>query len=121
VSPFAWLFEQADRHEGQVASACPSANSELKSIKLSCQIARFRTAETTEVAVALLRQNGGSACGYQAIFVPLAALTSPGYSPMGGQPAVYLYIAALQADARYCREARTIRQFKSWRSSGHRA
>jgi hypothetical protein len=38
---------------------------------------------------------GGSARGYQAIFVPLATLTSPGYSPMGGQLAVYLYIAAL--------------------------
>jgi hypothetical protein len=30
VSLFAWPFEQADRHEGQVASACPSTNSELK-------------------------------------------------------------------------------------------
>jgi len=36
--------------------------------------------------------------GYQAIFVPLAALSSPGYSPVGGQPAVYLYIAALEAN-----------------------
>jgi len=36
--------------------------------------------------------------GYQAIFVPLAALSSPGYSPVGGPPAVYLYIAALEAN-----------------------
>src|SRR2546423_5981360 len=40
----------------------------------------------------------GSVRGYQAIFVPLAALSSPGYSPVGGQPAVYLYIAALEAN-----------------------
>ena len=43
-------------------------------------------------------QIGGSARGYQAIVVPLAALSSPGYSPVGGQPAVYLYIAALEAN-----------------------
>jgi len=43
-------------------------------------------------------QLGGSVRGYQAIFVPLAALSSPGYSPVGGQPAVYLYIAALEAN-----------------------
>lgn len=43
-------------------------------------------------------QIGGSVRGYQAIFVPLAALSSPGYSPVGGQPAVYLYIAALEAN-----------------------
>jgi len=30
VSLFAWLFKQADRHEGQVASASPSTNSESK-------------------------------------------------------------------------------------------
>ena len=35
---------------------------------------------------------GGSACGYQAIFVSSTALASPGYD---GQPAVYLYIAVL--------------------------
>ena len=39
--------------------------------------------------------NGGSVRGYQAIFVPLAAVRSLGYSPPDGQPAVYLYIAAL--------------------------
>ena len=34
-------------------------------------------------------QNGGSACGYQAPFVPSTALASPGYD---GRPVVYLYI-----------------------------
>ena len=43
-----------------------------------------------------LRQNGGSARGYQAIFVPSTALASPGYD---GQPVVYLYIAALEVNA----------------------
>jgi hypothetical protein len=38
---------------------------------------------------------GGSVRGYQAIFVPLAAVRSLGHSPLDGQPAVYLYIAAL--------------------------
>ena len=52
---------------------------------------------------AITAQNGGSVRGYQAIFVPLAALSSPGYSPMGGQPAVYLYITALEANCRFCR------------------
>jgi hypothetical protein len=42
--------------------------------------------------------NGGSARGYQETFVPPAALTSPGYGPIGGQPAVYLYIAALEVN-----------------------
>jgi hypothetical protein len=37
--------------------------------------------------------NGGSARGYQAVFVPSTALASPGYE---GQQAVYLYIAALR-------------------------
>jgi hypothetical protein len=45
-------------------------------------------------------QNGGSACGYQAIFVPSTALASPGYE---GQPAVYLYIAVLEVNVLNCR------------------
>ena len=45
--------------------------------------------------------NGGSARGYQAILVPSAALASPGYD---GQPAAYLYIAALEANVLNCRE-----------------
>ena len=44
--------------------------------------------------------NGGSARGYQAIFVPSTALASPGYD---GQPVVYLYIAALEVNALNCR------------------
>jgi len=46
---------------------------------------------------------GGSACGYQAIFVPSTALASPGYD---GQPAVYLYIAALEVNVLNCRRER---------------
>jgi len=49
------------------------------------------------------RQIGGSACGYQAIFVPSTALASPGYD---GQPAVYLYIAALEVNVLNCRQVR---------------
>src|SRR5512140_1001494 len=41
------------------------------------------------------KQIGGSARGYRAIFVPSTALASPGYD---GQPAVYLYIAALEVN-----------------------
>jgi hypothetical protein len=52
-------------------------------------------------------QIGGSARGYQALFVPLAALSSPGYSPMEGQPAVYLCIATFGANVRFLWGART--------------
>jgi hypothetical protein len=48
-------------------------------------------------------QIGGSARGYQAIFVASAALGSPGYD---GQPAVYLYIAALEVNVLNCRDGR---------------
>jgi hypothetical protein len=41
-------------------------------------------------------QNGGTARGYEAIFVPSNALGSPGHD---GQPAVYLYSAALEVNA----------------------
>jgi hypothetical protein len=51
-------------------------------------------------------QNGGSARGYQAIFVASAALGSPGYD---GQPAVYLYIAALEVNVLNCREPDEVR------------
>jgi hypothetical protein len=46
------------------------------------------------------RQIGGSARGYQAIFVASATLGSPGYD---GQAAVYLYIAALEVNVLNCR------------------
>jgi hypothetical protein len=39
--------------------------------------------------------SGGSARGYQAIFVASATLGSPGYD---GQPAAYLYITALEVN-----------------------
>ena len=45
-------------------------------------------------------QIGGSARGYQGIFVPFAALSGPGYD---GQPAIYLYIAVFGANVRFCR------------------
>jgi hypothetical protein len=45
-------------------------------------------------------QIGGSARGYQAIFVPSTALASPGHD---GQPAVYLYIAGLEMNVLNCR------------------
>ena len=54
-------------------------------------------------------QNGGYACGYQAIFVPLAALSSLGYGPMDGQATVYLYIAALEVNVLNCRCGRGFR------------
>jgi len=38
----------------------------------------------TQLQSAAADQNGGSARGYQAIFVPLAALSSPGYGLMHG-------------------------------------
>jgi hypothetical protein len=41
--------------------------------------------------------------GYQAIFVPLAAFSSFCYDSMDGQPAVYLYIAALEVNVLNCR------------------
>jgi hypothetical protein len=49
---------------------------------------------------ATCRQIGGSARCYQAIFVPSTALASPGYD---GQPAEYLYIAALEVNVLNCR------------------
>jgi hypothetical protein len=54
---------------------------------------------TTPVALADV-PNGGSASGYQAIFVPSTTLVGPGYD---GQPAVYLYITALEVNVRNCR------------------
>jgi hypothetical protein len=42
-----------------------------------------------------LRDNGGSARGYQAIFIPSTALASPSYEE---QQAVFLSIAALEVN-----------------------
>jgi hypothetical protein len=47
-----------------------------------------------------LTHNGGSARCYQAIFVASATLGNPGFD---GQPAVYLYIAALEVNVLNCR------------------
>jgi hypothetical protein len=67
------------------------------------QISHSGVTEQEHTDVQAATHNGGSVRGYQAIFVLLAALSSPGYSPMGGQPAVYLYITALEANCRFCR------------------
>jgi hypothetical protein len=37
--------------------------------------------------------SGGSARGYQAILVPLAAVSTPGYGPTDGQPAEYFSLS----------------------------
>ena len=51
--------------------------------------------------------------GYQAIFVQSTALASPGYD---GQPTVYLYIAALEANVLNCRISRAFeRNLLAWR------
>jgi hypothetical protein len=65
------------------------------------QNGRFCTFRTGPPEAPPARQNGGSARGYQAIFVPSATLASPGYD---GQPAVYLYIAALEVNVLNCRD-----------------
>jgi uncharacterized protein (TIGR03083 family) len=46
--------------------------------------------QVVTLATKLPTISGGSARGYQALFVPLAALSGPGYSPMDGKPAVYI-------------------------------
>jgi hypothetical protein len=44
---------------------------------------RFCAYHGSRISPWLAAQIGGSARGYQAIFVPLAALSSPGYGPNG--------------------------------------
>jgi hypothetical protein len=56
------------------------------------QIIHSSADATHRIATKIIVQIGGSARGYQAVFVPSTALASPGYD---GQPAVYLYIAML--------------------------
>jgi hypothetical protein len=60
------------------------------------QIVQIWTTNVTIDIKGRAAQTGGSVRGYQAIFVPLAAVRSPGYSPLDGQPAVYLSVAALE-------------------------
>ena len=57
------------------------------------QISHSGVTEQEHTDVQAATHIGGSARCYQAIFVPSTALASPGYD---GQPAVYLYIAALE-------------------------
>jgi hypothetical protein len=59
--------------------------------------------------------NGGSARGYQAIFVPSATLGSLGHD---GQPAVCLYIAALEVNVLGCRRpGDELRAAHGWRAA----
>ena len=64
------------------------------------QITRFGAASNGHPGNQIPVQIGGSARGYQAIFVPSAALGSLGWD---GQSAVYLYIAALEVNVLNCR------------------
>jgi hypothetical protein len=48
-------------------------------------------------------QDRRSVCGYRAIFVSSAVLSSLGYDAIDGQPAVYLHIAALDVNVLNCR------------------
>ena len=66
-----------------------------------------------------MHNGSGSARGYQAIFVPSTALTSPGYD---GQPAVYLYIAAYVENSLFCRgQGQTSRAWReTWPCPGSR-
>jgi hypothetical protein len=65
---------------------------------------QLRAPTNTEKPRSQPDQIGRSVRGYQAIFVPLAAVRSLGYSPLDGQPAVYLYIAALGVIVLNCRD-----------------
>ena len=67
------------------------------------QINRSDAAWTLTRATGSPDHNGGSARGYQAIFVPSTALGSPGHD--GQQPYV-LYIAALEVNVLNCRPGR---------------
>jgi hypothetical protein len=72
----------------------------------ACALGETSTNQLFCAAAAIIRswpleiQIGGWARGYQGIFVPSTALASPGYD---GQPAVYLYIAALEVNVLNCR------------------
>jgi hypothetical protein len=75
----------------------------MRSPRRKCtQNTRGGYSEDTEIRAP---DNGGSARDYQRIFVPLAALTNSGHGPNGGQPTVYLYIAALEANVLNCRKS----------------
>jgi hypothetical protein len=72
----------------------------LSRLRMGAQNARIWTASALIQPRPMSTQNGGTARCYQAIFVPSTALASPGYD---GQPAVYLYIAALEVNVLNCR------------------
>ena len=68
----------------------------------------FRRTIHRRAQIPITVHNGGSARGYQAILVPLAAVSTPGYGPTDGQPAEYLYIAALEVNVLNCRIGRAL-------------
>ena len=71
----------------------------------NAQNPHFGAASTAVLTSRDGRHNGGTARGYQAILVPLATPSSPGYAQLDGQPAVYLYIAAVEMNVLICRWA----------------
>ena len=85
---FEQMISRNTRPPGQFCVRPGAANKRSGAARIAC-----RPAETC-------RQIGGSARGYQAIFVPSTTLASPGHD---GQPTVYLYIAALEVNILNCR------------------
>ena len=73
------------------------------------QITQFGTAPSGRRVGQAADQNGGSVRGYQAIFVPLAALSSPSYGPMDGQPTVYFSLSHKCFDISYCEINRLVK------------
>ena len=69
---------------------------------MAAQISQFSKCIQRKMIKSFSEQNGGTARCYQAIFVPSTAFAGPGYD---GQPAVYLYIAALEVNVLNCRES----------------
>jgi hypothetical protein len=97
---------QADRVTSATSCSPPdtagSATSDHRHIRppaghdhaINCtQIIRFGMASRNHLGAQVADHIGGSARGYQVIFVPSTALASPRYD---GQPAVYLYIVGLR-------------------------
>jgi hypothetical protein len=81
--------------------AVPRLSPQLSLSSSSCaQNIHWRVAHIGHYHFRAVTQNSGSARGSQAIFVPSTALASRGYN---GQPAVYLYIAALEVNVLNCR------------------
>jgi hypothetical protein len=70
------------------------------------QIDLFGVSATRTKDTRLAEHIGGSARGYQGDLCAVTPLSCPGDGPIDGHPAVYLYIAALEANVLNCRLAR---------------